>query len=1359
MKLLCATNGDCSLYFWNAGFQLDDLPVVIGYIFANFSLVSVYETDLQDHIASEISSGLQKFIVKGTLVNIEYVLQSNSKLLAYNSNMQKVSQACKYFLMQHHANHIDDLVTIKLMNCKIGDENLKVLISCLTEQNQNLYFDVFDISRCDLSNSSLKTILQTLEHCLIKHLNVMTNNTIPNKALCDAILAKINVESIFLNFKNKTPLIILNDFFDESTPKGSSLFTNVFLVNCEMNRSLLHSIINFKDTSILYNIFLINNTFKDEEIICELLQLCKNSFTTIHIFQSNLQDSTVQTLADSLNDGNNSNHTFVLTGNTKLMAFRANEVQITEGLRHCASTVNYVQIRNRGIQISVLCTFFSESNTNVWDTIDLSGSSIKNEGLKTICECFSLKKCRIHIKQLDIGYSCLTLESAITFIELLQICSIKKLVISPVPINIKAFNESLSSYFDKLVNFELKIPMSIHSAVSNSSTPGFDYVAIYVPSGSSTIGNNLDYFTISTELFCDIFAMKTKFDVVFSVENNVSKSKIRINYYKSGIIDDVVLEIIFTMIRNKTSINVLDMSKSNIKDDDCELLYESLFGKSSQLKHIKELNISNNPLTSAFLDIFNKLLISCSVGKLIISNENMYMKIKDIMISYYFAEKLIPNFSTGISLMVINNTKGLAVTEVELQELEMTATVYVSNYKLINNLDELLCALSESNCLIQEIICFNFLTSNRLDDIVSFLHSNPFCAVGVFDNSEDDLTKIIIPIQLYPNRIRCLLLSSTQVFVFRVAHHHIIKALQLCNPECVFTVEITDCDIPEDVIYEIGDYMSNKFKALRKLHVCKCGLNENHFQTLSNSVFSSRSVISYIKLLNISDNGLFYLKEITKALQYCVIEKLDISNNFINNDSVIEGILTEIYTGLKIQNLLNGIPLIILNNVQGLRKSPQAVSTAFLKLDEIKESDISNLIYQLTDCKIRVCFVDMISNVNDLSNIYYQLPDNVNFVLYETNLTDQQITDFSVFIKKEKEKCFQYVMVSDKRDITNLHCDQLVTTVLANNLSIGQLLISQCSNLEHRFKDTVMWCISRRWNTLDLSGCNLGDKGCKVLCEWWSYYKGENYFEVLNLSDTQLTTASVVSIIGALNYGVLKKLIISNNTWTGYDFTRHMVAEFDNDKEILNFKLGVPLVVIGTNLRKRNPQFKMYSSVHRIEQHLLCDIYTISLALIDEEFESLFDSNVQLFNIYFTNRIFHRLENSFAVLYTNQDIILHVIQDSFILSEKAVNVITKLTRLNYPGNSNQINKIDISSCLIGYKLCTTTCQSFFSGEHLHYIKELDCSGNVLTVSCLHPLIKSLEFCHFEMIKISSSGYVFNKLYLKTTYLISIMEFH
>ena len=196
MKLLCATNGDCSLYFWNAGFQLNDLPVVIGYIFANFSLVSVYETDLQDHIVSEISSGLQKFIAKGTLVNIEYILQSNTKLLAYNSNMQMVSQACKYFLMQHHANQIDDLVTLELMNCKIDDEDFKIHISCMTEQNQNLFFDVFDISRCDLSNSSLKTILETLEHCLIKHLNV-TNNTIPNKALCDAILAKINVESNF----------------------------------------------------------------------------------------------------------------------------------------------------------------------------------------------------------------------------------------------------------------------------------------------------------------------------------------------------------------------------------------------------------------------------------------------------------------------------------------------------------------------------------------------------------------------------------------------------------------------------------------------------------------------------------------------------------------------------------------------------------------------------------------------------------------------------------------------------------------------------------------------------------------------------------------------------------------------------------------------------------------------------------------------------------------------------------------------------------------------------------------------------------------------------------------------------------
>ena len=98
MKFLCSTKGDCSLYFWKANISVGDLPALMNAIFADFSFVSVYESDLQDLEVVETSVKLQDMFVKDAQTDIEYVLQSQSKLAAYKSNIHKILPACKMFI-------------------------------------------------------------------------------------------------------------------------------------------------------------------------------------------------------------------------------------------------------------------------------------------------------------------------------------------------------------------------------------------------------------------------------------------------------------------------------------------------------------------------------------------------------------------------------------------------------------------------------------------------------------------------------------------------------------------------------------------------------------------------------------------------------------------------------------------------------------------------------------------------------------------------------------------------------------------------------------------------------------------------------------------------------------------------------------------------------------------------------------------------------------------------------------------------------------------------------------------------------------------------------------------------------------
>ena len=279
MKLLCTTKGDCSLYFWKANIVVDDLPALMSAIFAEFSFVSVYESNLKDEEVVTISSKLTKICTNDMQINVEFVLQSKSKLVASNTNLHKILPACDALLAQFHDSTIEPIewYSIELCKCAINDGNVDILFNHIIKQDRILYLDTLDVSKCKLTTSSIDTIINILNFSIIKQLD-LSDNTISNTILCDSIMTQTSNKGSILNFCNRMPLTILNNYDDNC---ASCLYLNVFLINCEVDKDMATKQY-LKNTDAHRNIFLFN--INCNNMLDYILKLCSHEHTFFKCF-------------------------------------------------------------------------------------------------------------------------------------------------------------------------------------------------------------------------------------------------------------------------------------------------------------------------------------------------------------------------------------------------------------------------------------------------------------------------------------------------------------------------------------------------------------------------------------------------------------------------------------------------------------------------------------------------------------------------------------------------------------------------------------------------------------------------------------------------------------------------------------------------------------------------------------------------------------------------------------------------------------------------------------------------------------------------------------------------------------------
>ena len=422
---------DPILYVWNA----NDFTLLAN-LLSKFNTINVYEQGLPDKKIATAVSKLDEIISVEKNKTITYLLHSADIMYAYWAELYQIAQNFKNRCFTEYG-----CATLKC--CYVENEQFKKTFS-------DMHF-----SKLVVSNFSLN-ILEILECCKISHL-IVSDNSISNEETCTDILNKIiTKEYKILNFMNGVPLMLsINDA------------NNLFFINCVFSDSTVHSC----NPKIVNSKLCFSGITLNEENVHLFSMYCKNNVLQYNLFEMNVKNEILDNVLMEIKLLKSKK--YVLTSITKLVAFKANQQQIIKAIttNQAIVTLQLINCEIHLAKINPLGRILS-NNSDHWETIDLSGCNIEDEGCLILYECLTASKNVGHIKVLNLSSNKLTADSVITILKIFQYCIIEVLILSKNHIPGGTFDETLQTHLltqNHFMNFSQKISLIVHEGSSDEN--------------------------------------------------------------------------------------------------------------------------------------------------------------------------------------------------------------------------------------------------------------------------------------------------------------------------------------------------------------------------------------------------------------------------------------------------------------------------------------------------------------------------------------------------------------------------------------------------------------------------------------------------------------------------------------------------------------------------------------------------------------------------------------------------------------------------------------------------------------------------------------------------------------------------
>ena len=850
--------------------------------------------------------------------------------------------------------------------------------------------------------------------------------------------------------------------------------------------------------------------------------------------------------------------------------------------------------------------------------------------------------------------------------------------------------------------------------------------------------------------------------------------------------------------RNRTSWEIIDLSDCSIDDEGFAVLCSYFPGDASDYINvevsIKVFNISGNCLSSLSVPTIMNSLKHCIVNQYILSHNNIpQQELSDAVIAQLHTQFASANFLQKHPLIIVNDAKQLS-TQLKLTNKDI-CNVYIINCEIDASDFEIV--LQKQWTINELILANNDFYKDTLHIFQLLLYILPILKLKIFQAGVSDevasesVTKLkkVTEVEytlLSQTKLMCYLTYDKQIDKIishiasnaindlprtdcRIAHNEVLDTNNILWKAVeknynVVTLEITRYKISDGELCQLGFIMCSKYVYLKKIAFSQCQISDMSYKKLSNSLFNDRSVISYLKKLDISHNNLTSscVSTIVASLKSCIIEKLNISNNILD-DELCNAMFTEAFCERNyILNFIAGVPLIILNNAKAYDDEILTESsncTVFL-IDAILNESILNKITNVMDHNISnysLCSKNnvLLCTVNDILSAFKTLLDDDvrRFSFFAIDLIDEMVFKIANYLNTFSTKNVQYALLSSKL-LTNMPSCELVSKLVYKTTSY------------HAFHGAEM---------------------CQVFCNLYSHNDSLlNYVRELDLTYLQYKSSTIPELVNSLQYCCVEKLTISVDDDLD-SFTYALLCTY-HKQGIYNFVLGIPLTVINNNqgeyvASSSNIYFSNNAKFDVVE-NIMTSAVSQTIIFIDpfitgnQPLEKLHDilfvvitSSVISVIIYQTG---HRLQDKVALEIVRQLKILQVrekvqyvlVSDRMFLGYKAGKIALKKESLVFISifeweqcdmeyseialalsrNHGNLKEIKLSRSFISdTSFKQFTSEVFSCNTMVSYLKLLDLSHNYITPSCITAIIASLQSCIIEKINISDNNNISEEL--------------
>ena len=429
---------------------------------ASYIKISIFEITLTDHVLEASVNHLKSLKMEIYKSRLQYVLASDSKIVAYSVKHFYILQALQIkpkicdleiihcFISNDQLKTIaltligtfNLLKTIKLIACKIKDKDFFDFCDILWSfPKAAACLKTLDFSHNHLTSSCIDTILRLLQCFVIEKL-VVSKTSINDDELTDAIFQQACYKwNEVGNLNSRTPLVIVNapNSQQYNLVTDNSRYVTVFHMNCEIDEKVL-----IDNCTKAKKFYFLNSLVTIGDFRMNMANLYKHLPRSVEVFvyERDLDDKVAQKAAIYLKNFEICMN-FILASKTKILANRSSYHQIAP-LLDSHRLINTLQITNFDMHLPRNCRFVRafETTSRNWEMIDLSCCNIGDDGCLGFQKCIVASKSTIRI--LKFVSNNLSPVSAVTVAKIILNCNVKQVNISYNKLQNGQVNNALS---------------------------------------------------------------------------------------------------------------------------------------------------------------------------------------------------------------------------------------------------------------------------------------------------------------------------------------------------------------------------------------------------------------------------------------------------------------------------------------------------------------------------------------------------------------------------------------------------------------------------------------------------------------------------------------------------------------------------------------------------------------------------------------------------------------------------------------------------------------------------------------------------------------------------------------------------